>query len=263
MKVRNLGWIFWAAFVVASCSDRAQEMEEKVTQMQRQLDETQKQLQAANQALASRAPVQAEQASSASAASSGLPSREAVEQSYTTSVNAFRKELDANLKNFRVESCTTHSVQMPAEFYPFTSQLSLAFVSTEGKNFTTDIPVKADVTGKWIFPTVAEVTQRIASVEHATSGTTASAATTQKTSGTGEPAPYMKVNGTFVIQWPDAKPNGSATAARTTAPAENQPQAVSSTPVPPPVPQPSAQNAGAAPVMPVDRDVKIQFPSPP
>ncbi len=263
MKMRNLGWIFCATFLVASCSDRAQEMEEKVTQMQRQLDETQKQLQAANQAMAGRGPAQAEQTSSASAASSGLPSREAVEQSYTTSVNAFRKELDANLKDFRVESCTTHSVQMPTEFYPFTSQLSLAFVSTDGKNFTTDIPVKADVTGKWIFPTAAEVTQRIANVQHVASRTTSSAATTLKTSSTGEPAPYMKVNGTFVIQWPDAKPSGSATAARTPASAENQSQAVSSTPAPPPVPQPTAQNASAPPVMPVDRDVKIQFPSPP
>lgn len=262
MKIRNFGWVFCAAFVMTSCSDRAQEMEEKVTQMQRQLDETQKQLQAANQALASRAPAQTEQVSTATATSAGLPSREVVEQSYSASVSAFRKELDANLKNFRVESCTTHSVQMPTEFYPFTSQLSLAFVSTDGKNFTTDIPVKADVTGKWIFPTVAEVTQRIGSVEHVASGTASSTGTTQKSPSAGEPAPYMKVNGTFVVQWPDAKPNGSATAARTPTPTENTPAVTTSTP-PPPRPQPSAQNASAPPVMPVDRDVQIQFPSPP
>ena len=135
MKARNLTWAFCAAFILASCSDRGQEMEEKVTQMQRQLDETQKQLQAANQALASRAPAAAttQTATAASSTTGGLPSRDAVEQSYSASVSAFRKDLDANLKDFRVESCTTHSVQMPTEFFPFTSQLSLALVSSDGK----------------------------------------------------------------------------------------------------------------------------------
>ena len=179
MKARYLTSVFCAAFIVTSCSDRGQEMEVKVTQMQRQLDEAQKQLQAANQALASRAPAAATETSAASSTTGGLPSRDAVEQSYSASVTAFRRDLDANLKNFRVESCTTHSVQMPTEFYPFTSQLSLALVSTDGKNFTTDIPVKADVTGKWIFPTVAEVTQRIEKVNHAASAANTSRSTAQ------------------------------------------------------------------------------------
>ena len=190
MKARNLTWAFCAAFILASCSDRGQEMEEKVTQMQRQLDETQKQLQAANQALASRAPAAATtETSTASTTTGGLPSRDAVEQSYSASVSAFRKDLDANLKDFRVESCTTHSVQMPTEFFPFTSQLSLALVSTDGKNFTTDIPVKADVTGKWIFPTVAEVTQRIEKVNRAASTATSSRSTAQTNPHQASPRP--------------------------------------------------------------------------
>jgi hypothetical protein len=259
MNPRGLGSVFCAAALLTACSDRAQEMEEKVTQMQRQLDQTQKQLQAANQALAGRVPVETPRTSSASTASGGLPSREAVEQSYAASVTAFRKELDANLKDLRVESCTTHSVQMPAEFFPFTSQLSLALVSTDGKNFTTDIPVKADVTGKWIFPTAAEVIQRITNAKLAASDATASSSTAQNESTSGRPAPLMKVNGTFVIQWPDSNTNAPRVAARTPAPAESTAAPAASTPSraqPPPPP-------GANPVMPVDRDVQIHFPSPP
>jgi hypothetical protein len=262
MRARQCAWLLCVTFLLAACSDRGQEMEEKITQMQRQLDQTQKQLQAANQALASRPQTDATQTSVAS--SGGLPSREAVEQSYSTSVNAFRKELETNLKNFRLESCTTHSVQMPTEFYPFTSQLSLALVSTDGKNFTTDIPVKADVTGKWIFPSVAEVTQRIANAQRVATTDTSSRGTAQKQqqqSTSTQPAPYMKVDGTFVIQWPDSGAHTPAVAARTPAPVENTPAPVASA-SPPPRPQPSAQS-GAQPVMPVDRDVHIQFPSPP
>ena len=235
--------------------------------MQRQLDQTQKQLQAANQALASHAPAAATQTSSASTTTDGLPSRDAVEQSYSASVTAFRKDLDANLKDFRVESCTTHSVQMPAEFYPYTSQLSLALVSADGKNFTTDIPVKADITGKWVFPTVAEVAQRIEKVNHAASAAaTSSRSTAQRQPAAGQPAPYMKVDGTFVIQWPDSKTNAPRPAAETPAPAESTPTTAASAP-PPPRPQPTPaqppSQPGANPVMPVDRDVQIQFPSPP
>ena len=266
MKARKLMWAFCAAFIVTSCSDRSQEMEEKVTQMQRQLDQAQKQLQAANQALASRAPAATTQTSSASTTTDGLPSREAVEQSYSASVSAFRKDLDANLKDFRVDSCTTHSVQMPTEFYPFTSQLSLALVSSDGKNFTTDIPVKADVTGKWVFPTVAEVTQRIEKVNHAASAAASSGSTAQKQPASGQPAPYMKVDGTFVIQWPDSNTSASRAATRTPAPVESAPAPAASAP-PPPRPQPTpaqpSSQPGANPVMPVDRDVHIQFPSPP
>ena len=238
--------------------------------MQRQLDQAQKQLQAANQTLAAREPAPTTPISSISTA--GLPSREAVEQSYSSSVSAFRKELEANLKDFRVESCTTHSVQMPAEFFPFTSQLSLALVSNDGKNFSTDIPVKADVTGKWFFPSVAEVTQRIQNAQRVASAPAASRPTTQQQPASGQPPPYMKVDGTFVIQWPDSGAHAPAIAARTPPPAESPaapaasasppPVAAASAPPPRPQPQPSAQ-PGAQPVMPVDRDVQIQFPSPP
>ena len=216
MRARELVPVFCATFLLASCSDRGQEMEEKVTQMQRQLDEAQKQLQAANQALAARTPAQTTTQTATTSSSGGLPSREVVEESYATSVNAFRKDLETNLKNFRLDSCTTHSVQMPTEFFPFTSELSLALVSSDGKNFTTDIPVKADMTGKWIFPTVAEVAQRIENAQHVASGSNSSRAAAKKeATASGQPPPYMKVDGTFVIQWPDSHAPTPAVAART------------------------------------------------
>ena len=267
MRARELLWVCCASFLLASCSDRGQEMEEKVAQMQRQLDEAQKQLQAANQALAAHTPAQTTTQTTASTSSGGLPSREVVEESYATSVNAFRKDLEANLKGLRLDSCTTHSVQMPTEFFPFTSELSLALVSSDGKNFSTDIPVKADVTGKWIFPSVAEVTQRIENVQRVASGSGSSRPAAKKeAAASGQPPPYMKVDGTFVVQWPDSKASTPAVAARTPAPAENPPAPAASAPPPPTrpppaQPQPSTQ-PGAQPVMPVDRDVKIQFGTP-
>lgn len=272
MRTRKLASVFCAGFLLASCSDRGQEMEEKVAQMQKQLDAAQKQLQAANQALAAQqqTPQQTTQTSTSST-TGGLPPRETVEQTYATSVSTFRKELEANLKNFRVESCTTHSVEMPTEFFPFTSQISLALVSDDGRNFSTDIPVKADATGKWIFPTVAEVTQRIESVRVASSSTTSRSKTPKQsittTTTTAQPPPYMKVDGTFVVQWPDSHPQPAASAARTPAIAESQPVATAAPTAPPPPPQPTAAQSsnqpGAQPVMPVDRDVHIRFGTPP
>ena len=256
--------VFCAAVLLASCSERAQELEEKVTQMQRQLDETEKQLRAANQALANR-PAAEGATQTSSVAPGGLPSRDAVEQSYAASVAAFRKELDSNLKDFRVQSCTTHSVQMPSEFFPFTSQISLALLSKDGKNFTTDIPVKADVTGKWIFPTVSEVTQRIENAGRMAATTGARSSTGQNQTAADQPRPYMKVDGTFVIQWPDSNPAAPPVSARTPATAEVT--SVPTTPVLPasssPSPPPPPPRAGPNPVMPTDRDVHIQFPSPP
>jgi hypothetical protein len=253
--------LFCAAVLLASCSDRAQELEEKVTQMRRQLDQTEKQLQAANQALANPAAAQSTTPTS-SVSTGGLPSRDAVEQSYAASVGAFRKELESKLKDFRVESCTTHSVQMPSEFFPFTSQLSLALLSKDGKNFTTDIPVKADVTGKWVFPTVSEVTQRIENAGRMAAAAGAHPSTAQNQTAADQPAPYMKVNGTFVIQWPDSGPGAPPVSAR--APATVEATAVPTTSVSP-APQPQSPPTRQVPnsVMPADRDVHVQFPSPP
>jgi hypothetical protein len=277
MRVRELALGFCASLLLASCSDRGQEMEEKIAQMQKQLDTAQKQLQAAQQALAAQQPtpqLTTQSSTSTSSTTGGLPTRQTVEQTYATSVSIFRKELEANLKNFRVESCTTHSVEMPTEFFPFTSQISLALVSDDGRNFSTDIPVKADATGKWIFPSVAEVTQRIESVRVASSSSsTASRSNKQKQSTTipttaqPPPPPYMKVDGTFVVQWPDSTPQPAATAsaARTPTIAESQPVATATPTAPPPQPTAaqSSNQPGAQPVMPVDRDVHIRFGTPP
>jgi hypothetical protein len=249
--------VFCAAVLLAGCSDRAQELEEKVTQMQRQLDQTEKQLRAANQALANRGPADGATQTS-SATTGGLPIRDAVEQSYAASVAAFRKELDSKLTDFRVQSCTTHSVQMPSEFFPFTSQLSLTLLSKDGRNFTTDIPVKADVTGKWVFPAVSEVTQRI---ENAGRMAGARSSPGQNQTAADQPAPYMKVDGTFVIQWPDSNPGAPPVSAR--APATAEATAVPTTPVPPAPPQSPSPRRVPNSVMPTDRDVHIQFPSPP
>jgi hypothetical protein len=253
--------LFCAAVLLTSCGERAQELEEKVTQMQRQLDQTEKQLQAANQALARRAADQSPTPGS-SAAPTGLPSREAVERSYAVSVAAFRKELETTLKDFTIQSVTTHSVQMPSEFFPFTSQLSLALLSKDGRNFTTDIPVKADAAGNWVFPAVSEVSQRIENANRMAATAGAHWTTGQTPPAADQPAPYMKVNGTFVIQWPGSSPSAPPASAR--APATAEATAVPTNTAPPaPRPQSPAPRQPPTSVMPSDRDVHVQFPSPP
>jgi len=91
MRARELASVFCATFLLASCSDRGQEMEEKVAQMQRQLDEAQKQLQAANQALAASTPAPPT-TQTTSTTSGGLHSRDVVEETYATSEKALSIE---------------------------------------------------------------------------------------------------------------------------------------------------------------------------
>ena len=122
------------------------------------------------------------------------------------------------------------------------------------------------MTGKWIFPDRGRVAQRIENAQHVASGSNSSRAAAKKeAAASGQPPPYMKVDGTFVIQWPDSHAPAPAVAARTPAPVENPPAPAASAP-PPPRPTPAQPQAtaqpGAQPVMPVDRDVKIQFGTP-
>ena len=72
----------------------------------------------------------------------------------------------------------------------------------------------------------------------------------------------LEVNGTFVIQWPDSGPGAPPVSAR--APATAEATAVPTTSVSP-APQPQSPPTRQVPnsVMPADRDVHVQFPSPP
>lgn len=273
MKMRQalLGLLVTAtALSLCSCGEHEQEMEEKVSQLQRELDEANRQLAVANQALTNRTPAETPRASATPSAS--LPSRETLEASYNTSAAEFRKKLETNLRDYHVDSCTLHTVQIPAEVAPFTSQISFAFSSTDGRSFSTDIPVKADVSGKWIFPSVEEVSQRVTNADRMASATappTTNPRAASPGSGKGnQPASYMQVDGTVVIQWPDSNPAPAPNRASSPPAPPVPPSAPSATiaavrvPTPPPRPQPSAPPNAPA-VMPVDRDVHIQFPSPP
>jgi hypothetical protein len=262
------------AFSFSSCSERAQQMEEHIIHIQRQLDDTQRQLQAANQALASRPSAESIHSTTpvVAAETGGLPSRETLEASYKAAAAEFREKVEPRLGSFRIGSCTLHSVQMPKEFYPFTSQISFAFVGPDGTTFTTDIPVKADVTGKWIFPAVDEVIDRVGNAERMAHGDVPSitdAASRSPASGKiQQPPQYMPVDGTVVIRWPGPSPTAAPTAATNAAPAAISPVAssVAAAAATPATtvrssPQPSSGQNPAA-VMPVDRDVHIQFPTP-
>jgi hypothetical protein len=181
-------------FALIGCSDRSQDMEEQVTQLRKELERTQKELQTTKQALdtakeqlaqakinpsaasvkpvpvATAAPARAEKSATAS-----LPPREMLEDSYLAAAKSLRKELDAKLKNFSVETCTLHNVQIPEQVYPVTSAISLALKSKSGQPYQLEFPVKADATGKWIFPSVSEIVERVESAKTTTASAPAAA----------------------------------------------------------------------------------------
>src|SRR5207302_3527997 len=102
----------------AGCSEHSQDLDERVTQLQKQLDQTQTELQAANQSLKTakdevarltneRPRPRATPAivSASPPTASTLPSRDVLEKSYTAKAKAIKQELQGTLRQFKVETC--------------------------------------------------------------------------------------------------------------------------------------------------------------
>lgn len=257
-----------ATFFLGGCSDHSQQVEEQVTQLQKQVDQLQGQLQTANRDL-SNARDEASRAKAGGSAenkpasdaggSAALPSKEALEESYETSARALRKQVESKLTNFRVDSCTLHSVQMPESLYPFTSNISFSLRANDGKAYQMDLPVKADFSGKWIFPDTGEIVTRIEAAKNTPPATPAPAGNNLPAGQAETPPPKMAVDGTIVIQWPGSPnlPSRPSRAADTSPTPPETPLQPSRPQVAPPSPSP--QNSNPAPVMPVNRDVLIKF----
>jgi hypothetical protein len=243
----------------SGCSDRSQQLENRVADLKQTVQQLRAKLEGAKQ------PGEQERSSSASAPATALPTKERLESSYETSSKELRDKINAKLNGFTVENYTTHSVQMPEEIYPFTSKISFSIRSDDGKTYQMDLPVKADYAGKWVFPDADEVVARINSAKNVTPITEKEAASNSAVPGeetAQNRPPIMNVDGTIVIQWGDSeKPKASTARASDSISTRsaNQPlkpgaAAISST---------QAPSVIKPPVMPVDRDVHINFSPPP
>ena len=250
---------------LAGCSERSQEMEERVTQLQRELERVQTQLNAALQ----NAPATSNGTKSSEASTTGAAwlSQDTLQETFKAGDAAMRKDLEENLKGYKVVNSLMQSMPAPADPYPYKSQINLALVSDQGKNVVlTEVPVKADLNGKWVFPTATEVSQQIASRD--TPDATGADRTADNTPARqpaapapeAEPRAVMPVSRAVSIQWGDEPPANNApapsggprsqpasprTVGRPVAPAPRNDLPPAATPRPP--------------AMPVSREVEVRF----
>jgi hypothetical protein len=262
-----------------------------VTQLQKELERTQTELNTANQSLKtaqdevarlkteSPHPAPAgRSAASAPAAASKLPSREALERSYTAKAKGLKQELQGKLKEFKVDTCILYNIQMPSSEYPITSKVTVSLRSSAGESFKLDVPAKADPAGNWYFPEVNEIVQRIEEAGRSTaSNRPASPQAAPQTSVAAAPqgpsrrGTGLGANRTSVIRWPESSPaaqqqtQGTAAAPQTQSTAAAPQTQSSSAPAPaPPAPAATAPSTRAASQsgggLPANRTVVIQWP---
>lgn len=258
-RLRELAFIglFASIFFALGCSDRSQQLEDRVADLKKKIEQLQAQLDAAKQGNG-----QEERTPSEFVGAAAVLTKEALESSYEASSKELKSKIASRLTSFSIENYTTHSVQMPEDLYPFTSTISFSIRSRDGKAYQMDLPVKADYAGKWIFPDTEEIVARINSARDMTPITEREAASNTVSSSqeaTQNRPPIMNVDGTIVIQWGGSqKPKASTPSSDSASPqtSSQHPQSLA-----PPTSAPQAPSV-KPPVMPVDRDVQIEFASP-
>ncbi|HKP93770.1 MAG TPA: hypothetical protein VJS88_07720 [Chthoniobacterales bacterium] len=262
---------------LAGCSEQPQDLDERVTQLQKELDRAQVELKSANQALEaskeelarlknSPANVKPQTAPPSSPVQPSLaperkvPSRETLEATYIAEAKTLKKQLQDRLKEYTLGSFTLHNVQLPDNQYPITSWISLAFQGSDSQQYRLDFPVKADLNGKWIFPDPDEIGKRVNDAKKVASTSTTSrsqtAAAPPKESPSSNPPTTVPANSTVVIQWPNSSP--APPAPTRPEPQSNTANTQSSPPPQNPAPKTSPpQNPKQS--IPADRDVLIRF----
>jgi Skp family chaperone for outer membrane proteins len=252
--------------VLAACSDHSQELDERVTQLQKELDRTQTELQATKQSLdATNEKLTQLKTNSGEAATVSkrvpvtptmLPSRETLEASYTAAAKTLKKQIQVELKDFTLDTCTLHKVQIPSKEYPVESTISLSLRSQNDRAIQLDVPAKANPAGRWVFPEVGEIVRQIEEVGRSTATakppvenvvSASRSASQQQRPAIGSVG--LPADRTVVIRWPAS---GGSPAQR------NQTNAPSN--VEPPARVTEQTSASGAKGLPADRTVVIQWP---
>lgn len=273
------------AFLLAGCGGQSPDLEERIAQLQKELDRTQTELKSANQALeaskeelarvkSSPPTTQANPATPTPAPSAPavvqkpIPSRENLEASYIAEAKVLKKQLQDRLKEYTLGSFTLHNVILPDNQYPISSWISLAFQTADGKKYRLDFPVKADLTGKWVFPEPEEIGRRVADAKNVNVNPTADTSqkpapqTAPKETTTSTSSSTVPADSTVVIQWPNSStaPQAPQTPQTPQAPKAPQDPNKATTQTSPPKPQTSPPPPqGPKQSIPADRDVLIRF----
>jgi hypothetical protein len=204
-----------------ACSERSQELDERVTQLQKELDQTETQLQAANRSLKTAREELARlkgNSGSSRETPSEIPSvttsasREVLEKSYTEKGKLLKQQLQEKLQTFTIGTCTLHNINVASPEYPVTSTISLSIRSNTGNSFQLDLPARADRAGRWSFPDLTEIVQRIEEIGKSSAGSSSGSGETSSgsrvTSSTQQPetrgATGMPADRTAVIRWPES-----------------------------------------------------------
>jgi len=222
----DLRWRLALAIVASvlsftGCSERSQELDERVTQLEKELDKTETELQAANQSLKTARQELARlkgNSGSSRETPSEIPSvatsasREVLEKSYTEKGKLLKQQLQEKLQTFTIGTCTLHNINVASPEYPVTSTISLSIRSNTGNSFQLDLPARADRAGRWSFPDLTEIVQRIEEIGKSSAGSSSGSGETSSgsrvTSSTQQPetrgATGMPADRTAVIRWPES-----------------------------------------------------------
>ena len=196
----------------ASCTDRAADLELRLSTLQQELDRTKAELEAANR-------------KETPAPGAALASVSEIESNYDRQLREFRQELEGQMSNGRVNSVTAmHPV---IDEKPYTAGFALE-ATLQGRSVTLDrVPVRAGLDGKWSFPTAAEVLDRLAKGSaSAATGASDSRSVATARSSPADPQPRelvspMQATQTIRIDWGDRPAGGRPPA----EPAKGQPGA--------------------------------------
>ena len=283
---------------LGGCFDNDPGMQERYIRAQVELQEQKQKLADTEAALAkAQAALKAAQAAPTpgpvAAATPAAPSKEQLNDGYIAAAKAMRDQLSSELSGYTIVKCTLYEVNTVAAL-PYTSQVAVALRSDKGQQYKIEMPVGADATGKWKFPTTQEILDNISKNPPKTVATN----TTQNGTTAGNPvdgrgsAPFQPrgqekapppppVSGmgdgnvdTVTLNWSNSQTRSSSGSGHSQAPpvpppnpaggtgsgsrstAEQRPAAQPPRVAAPPPAQPASQ---PAPAMPADQSVLVTF----
>src|SRR5207245_4334794 len=117
-----------------------------------------------------------------------------------------------NLHTFTIGTCTLHNINVASPEYPVTSTISLSIRSNTGNPFQLDLPARADRAGRWSFPDLTEIVQRIEEIGKSSAGSSSGSGETSSGSRVTPSTQQRETRGatgmpadrTAVIRWPES-----------------------------------------------------------
>lgn len=261
MKLRNCQiakcTLSLATAVLSGCSDANVDLQRQITVLRDELERVKKE-----KSSPAAAPTGKDPERSPSAA---VTDAQTLSANYEASARALRAELEKSLSDVRLESFTLY--QPKFEPHPYKSEFAMEFRSA-GIKFTIDhIPVKASVSGEWIFPSAESVMAQVERLKNTTAAerqAAPSSPTSQMPLRSGQSAQTTvaapaAANKTVVVGWDskpanaqpqgtsvNSEPNGMSRPAPTSSASGQQGQ-------------PASDSSHPSSMMPVQREVQIKF----